>query len=238
MKRGFGQYCPLALAVELLGERWTMLVVSRLIDGCRRFNEIHRGVPRISASLLSRRLEQLEDAGLLVREPLPSGNGYEYILTEAGWELEPMIMDLAAWGQRWARDMETDDLDPAFLAWSMHTRVEAAAMPAGRTVMEFEFSGTPAGLDRFWLVCNDGKVDMCLKHPGFDADVVVRADIRRFVEAWRGFRSLREEIRRGRIRVEGAPALKRAFPDWLQLSALATQPRRRPGAERRVAQRS
>lgn len=125
MARGYGQYCPLALAAELLCERWTLLVVSRLIDGCTRFNNIHRGVPRISATLLTKRLAELEHAGLIVRQPLETGRGYEYMLTEAGKELELIIMDLALWGQRWSRDMVTDDLDPAFLAWSMHTRLTA-----------------------------------------------------------------------------------------------------------------
>jgi DNA-binding HxlR family transcriptional regulator len=123
MTRGYGQYCPLSLAAELLCERWTLLVVSRLIDGCTRFNDIHRGVPRISATLLTKRLAELEHAGLIVRQPLATGRGYEYMLTEAGKELEPIIIDLAVWGQRWSRDMVTDDLDPAFLAWSMHTRM-------------------------------------------------------------------------------------------------------------------
>lgn len=235
MTKGYGQYCPLALAVELLGERWTLLVVSRLIDGCRRFNEIHRGVPRISATLLSQRLAQLEHAGLCERRPLPSGRGHEYLLTEAGRELEPIIMDLAVWGQRWSRDMVTDDLDPAFLAWSMHTRLNAEALPPGRTVVEFVFAGAPSGLKRFWLVSTDGKVEMCLKHPGFEVDLLVTAEIRRFVEAWRGFRSLRDEIAAGQIRLEGSAAARRAFPDWLCLSALAPFPRLRGGAEQALA---
>ncbi len=234
MRRGFGQYCPLALAVELLGERWTILVVSRLIDGCRRFNEIHRGVPRISATLLSQRLSQLEHAGLVERQPLPDGRGFDYLLTAAGAELEPIIMDLAVWGQRWGRDMVTDDLDPAFLAWSMHTRLNTKAMPPGRTVIEFAFQGTPAELRRFWLVHEDGVVDMCLKHPGYEVDIRVEADIRRFVEAWRGFRPLRQEIAAGSIRVEGPPELKGALPDWLMLSALSPYPRLRGGTEKQL----
>lgn len=232
MARGYGQYCPLALAAELLCERWTLLVVSRLIDGCTRFNEIHRGVPRISATLLTKRLADLEHAGLIVRRPLDRGRGYAYELTEAGKELEPIIMDLAIWGQRWSRDMVTDDLDPAFLAWSMHTRLNTQAMPKGRTVIEFEFSGIDEGFARFWLINTDGKVEMCLKHPGFEIDVKVMSDIRRFVEAWRGFRSMRDEIAQGAIRLEGPSTLRRAFPDWLLLSALSQFPRQRSGGER------
>ncbi len=236
MKRGYGQYCPLSLAAELLCERWTILVVSRLIDGCRRFNEIHRGVPKMSATLLTQRLDQLEHAGLVERKPLATGRGYEYLLTEAGQDLGAVVMDMAIWGQRWARDMVTGDLDPAFLAWSMHTRLNTDAMPGGRTVMEFDFTGTPTEFRRFWLVCNDGSVDMCIKHPGFDVDVTIRADIRRFVEAWRGFRNLKREIESGAIQVVGPEALRRRFPKWLQSSALAPYGRSYRGAEWRLAQ--
>lgn len=223
--KGYGQYCPLALAAELLCERWTLLVISRVIDGCTRFNEIHRGVPKISATLLSQRLLQLEEAGLIVRIPLPNGRGHLYELTDAGSDLAPIIMNFAVWGQKWARNMVHEDLDPAFLAWSMHTRLNLEAMPAGRTVIEFEFTGTDKGFSRFWLVNDNGKPDMCLKHPGGDVDVSVKADIRRFVEAWRGFRDLRQEIAAGNIRVEGPSNFRKALPDWLLLSSLASFPR-------------
>jgi len=237
-RRGYGQYCPLALAAELLCERWTLLVLSRVIDGCHRFSDIQRGVPRISPTLLSRRLEQLEDGGLIKRQAAPHGHGFDYRLTPAGEELEPIVMSLAVWGQRWSRDLTADDLDPAFLAWSMHTRLNLAAMPAGRTVIAFEFTGIDRGYARFWLVHEDGRVDMCLKHPGFDETVRVSSDIRRFVEAWRGFRSLRDEIAAGHIRVDGASRHARAFPNWLMLSALAPVPRCQPGPEQQLASRS
>lgn len=143
MRRGYGQYCPLALAAELLCRRWTVLVVSRLLDGCTTFNEIHRGVPRISPALLSQRLAELEDAGI-VRRRARGRNGHFYELTEAGRDLDDIIMKMAIWGQQWARDMDMDDLDPGFLAWSMHTRLNTTEMPPGRTVLQFEFSGAPA----------------------------------------------------------------------------------------------
>ena len=231
---GYGQYCPFALAAELLCERWTLLVISRVIDGCTRFNEIHRGVPKISATLLSQRLKQLEHAGLITRKPLQNERGHAYELTEAGRDLDPIIMSLAVWGQKWSRDMEHEDLDPAFLAWSMHTRLNVAAMPKERTVLEFAFTGYQKGIFRFWLVVENGKADMCLKYPGYESDLVVHAEIRRFIEAWRGFRDMRAEIAAANIRLDGPKALQRALPKWLMLSALAEFPRL-TGAEARIA---
>jgi DNA-binding HxlR family transcriptional regulator len=237
MRQGYGQYCPLALAAELLCERWSLLIVSRLLDGCSQFNEIHRGVPRISPSMLSLRLGQLERAGLVTRLPSRNGAGRRYAVTRAGRELEPIIMDVAVWGQRWARDMRTEDLDPAFLLWSMHVRLDTSRMPAGRTVLAFEFSGAPRDCRRFWLVNEDGVVDMCLKDPGYEIDLAVRSDLRRFIEAWRGIRDLRTEIRAGRIEVIGSSALRQQFPDWLKLSQLAPFPRLRPGREQKLYDR-
>ncbi|HEV7606735.1 MAG TPA: helix-turn-helix domain-containing protein [Steroidobacteraceae bacterium] len=234
MRRGYGQYCPLALAAELLCERWTVLVISRVIDGCTQFNAIHRGVPRISPAMLTKRLRQLEHAGIVTSRPSRKGKPRIYSLTAAGQELAPLIDSLAVWGQRWARDMCTDDLDPGFLAWSMHTRLDLAHMPPGRTVLAFEFSGAPRDCRRFWLVNDDGKVDMCLKDPGYEVDLIVRSDLRQFIEAWRGIRDLRAEIRARHIELIGAPGLVRGFPDWLRLSGLAENPRLRPGRELRL----
>ncbi len=235
MKRGYGQYCPLALAAELLCERWTLLIVSRLIDGCTQFNEIQRGVPRITPAMLSKRLRELVRAGLVISKPAPRGSARDYLLTDAGRELGPLIESLAMWGQNWARDMFSDDLDPAFLAWSMHTRLDIARLPPGRLVLGFEFTGAPRDRWRFWLISQDGTVDMCLKDPGFELDVCVRADLRLFVEAWRGIRDMRAEIRARRIAVIGPPKLTREFPDWLRLSQLAPYERKKPGRERRLA---
>ncbi len=229
--KGYGQYCPLALAAEGLCERSTLLVISRVIDGCTRFNEINRGVPKISATLLSQRLSRLEHAGLITRLPLENERGSAYGLTDAGRDLDPIIMSFAAWGQKWSRNRETEDLDPAFLAWSMHTRLNVDAMPETRVVMEFAFTGSQKGLSRFWLVAQNGHVGMCLKYPGYDTDLTISGDIRRSVEAWRGFRDLRREIADGRITVEGPEPYRRALPDWLLLSALT-------GIERRVGDES
>lgn len=233
----YGQYCPLALAAEILCRRWSVLVVSRLLGGCTTFNEIHKGVPRISPSLLSARLTEFERAGIIRRRKVRGEHRYRYELTEAGTGLDGIVMQMAVWGQHWSREMNLDDMDPAFLAWSMHERLDTQAMPPGRTVIAFEFSGTPTEFRRFWLVHTDGKVDMCLKDPGFETDLLVRADLRRFVEAWRGFRDIRAEIRSGKIRLTGPRRLCRVFPDWLQLHVLAPVQRRAPGREARLCAR-
>ena len=235
MSKGYGQYCPLSLAVELLCQRWTMLVVSRLFDGCSRFNEIHRGVPRMSPTLLSQRLSELEKAGILRTRRSKNGSGREYLLTNAGKELEPLIDHLAVWGQKWARDMVDDDLDPAFLVWSMHLRMDTDAMPPGRTVIEFKFRGAPTDSRQFWLINRDGKVEMCLKDPELEVDLLVTSRLRTFVEAWRGFRDLRNEIEAGRIKLYGSKDLCNGFPSWLRLSMLAPYPRMRAGRERRLS---
>lgn len=236
MIKGYGQHCPFSLAVEMLCQRWTLLVISRLFYGCSRFSEIHRGVPRMSPSLLSKRLSELERAGLIETRKAPSGRGREYLLTQAGRDLEPIIGALAVWGQQWARDMIDDDLDPAFLVWSMHLRMNTVAMPAGCTVIEFSFTGAPADCRRFWLVHEDGEVEMCLRDPELDIDLLVISDLRLFVEAWRGFRDLRREIRAGRIELHGTPELEKQFPSWLLLNELAPYERLRPGRERQLTE--
>ncbi|MEZ5499730.1 MAG: helix-turn-helix domain-containing protein [Steroidobacteraceae bacterium] len=236
MARGYGQYCPLALAAELLCERWTILIVSRVVDGCESFGEIQRGVPRCSPSLLSQRLDQLVRAGILERTAAKRGRKRIYRLTPAGRDLEPMLESLAVWGQNWGRDMVNDDMDPAFLAWSMHTRLDTDNMPPGRTVMQFHFVGAPADTRRFWLINDSGVVEMCLKDPGYDVDLHVRAELRLFIETWRGFRDLRAELRSGHIVVTGPARLVRQFPRWLKLSMLAPYPRKRSGRESALAE--
>ena len=234
MPEGYGQYCPLSLAAELLCRRWTVLVLSRVMEGCTRFNAIQRGLPRMSPSLLTRRLEELVGAGLIQARRPPNGRWREYHLTRAGEELRPLVYGMATWGQRWAREMSLEDLDPAFLVWSMHTRMHRAELPPGRTVVEFGFTGVPADLRTFWLVIEEREAEMCLKDPGYDVDLRVDADLRTFIEAWRGFRDFPTEIHAGRIRLSGPRELRQQFPRWLQRHVLAGVPRERPGRERRL----
>jgi DNA-binding HxlR family transcriptional regulator len=221
MRQAYGQFCPVALSSEVLAERWTLLVVRELLAGARRFNDIRRGVPRLSATLLRDRLRTLEAAGVVERRVSGAPRGPHYRLTTAGEELRAVVGAIGQWGQRWARDIRPADLDPGWLVWAMHRRLDTGAMPPGRTVIEIEFSDAPARQRRFWLVHETGVVDVCLKDPGFEPTVRVVTRVRVMAEVWRGIRPIREEIRVGRLRVEGGSEVRRAFPGWLLLSVYA-----------------
>lgn len=221
MRQEYGQFCPVALASEVLAERWTLLIVRELLTGARRFNDIRRGVPRVSATLLKQRLQTLERAGVVERKASATRHGPEYALTEAGTSLRPVVTSIGEWGQRWARDIRPEDLDPGWLVWAMHRRLNTPAMPPGRTVIEIEFMDAPTKQRRFWLVHCDGNVDVCLKDPGYDTTVRVKTRVRTLAEVWRGIRSAKDELRAGRIHLDGASDCCRAFPRWLLLSVYA-----------------
>jgi DNA-binding HxlR family transcriptional regulator len=227
MARGFGQFCPVALASEVLTQRWTLLIVRELLAGSTHFNDIRRGVPRISATLLKERLETLERAEIVKKRRLSDSGAYEYVLTRAGQELRPVLTGVGEWGQRWARDIQPEDLDPGWLVWNIHRRLNTAAMPDGRTVIQIEFTDGRKDGRYFWLVCDSGDVEVCLKHPGYTIDVHVRTTVRVLAEAWRGIRSVGQEVRSGSILLDGKAALRRAFPSWLLLSAYAPIARQR-----------
>jgi DNA-binding HxlR family transcriptional regulator len=224
--KGYGQFCPVAKAAEIVAERWTPLVLRELLCGGRRFSDLHRGVPLMSPTLLAQRLEQLEDAGIVRSVPRPHGRGREYELTAAGEELRPLIDRLGEWGQRWARaQIGREDLDAGLLMWDIHRRVNVDALPSRRVVVRFDFRGAPATMrspTTWWLVLDRREIDLCLKDPGFPVDLVVSADLRTLTRVWMGDVPLAEPVRAGLIRLDGPTALVRAFPTWLQLSGFAS----------------
>lgn len=230
MDQSFGQFCPIALASEVLTQRWMLLVIHELLAGSSRFNDIRRGVPKISATLLKQRLETLEAAEIIEKEPIGDSGNYSYFLTEAGKDLEEVVSQIGVWGQRWARDFDSNDLDPGWLVWNIHRRLDIDEIPQGRTVIHIEFTDAARRERFFWLVVNNGKVDVCLKPPGFNADIKVTTQVRTMAEVWRGLKSLRGEINKGSIVLEGRSALRRAFPKWLLLSGFAPIKRKRVSA--------
>jgi DNA-binding HxlR family transcriptional regulator len=229
--KGYGQFCPLALASEVVGERWTPLVLRELILGGRRFNDIHRGVPRMSPALLSRRLKTLERAGIVERQR--SGRSIEYALTQAGAELAPAIESLAVWGKRWLPATLSDDhADPDLVMWDMHRRMDCDRMPDTHTVIQFEFTDQPDSKRLRWIVGDARGVDLCITDPGFDVDLFVTSDSRTVVLVWYGDVPLGQAIEEGAIEVHGPSHLCEAFPSWLRLSLLAEVARQRPQGDR------
>lgn len=228
----YGQFCPVAKAAELLDERWTLLVLRELFAGSTRFNELRRGVPRMSPSLLSKRLKALVRAGVVDR--YADGETVVYRLTPAGAELRPLIEALGAWGMRWIGELGEADYDPHLLLWDMHRRVDLDALPPGRTVVRFRFAGLPADLRDWWLVLSpEGVVDVCDDDPGFGDDVVVDADLPTLVRVWRGDTEWRDALRTGGVRLQGPAQLRRAVPRWFRLSVFAAV--ERPGAAEPLA---
>lgn len=217
----YGQFCPVALASETLAQRWMLLIVRELCAGATRFNEIRRGVPGISASLLKQRLDVLERAGVTRRQSGSPGTAHAYVLTPAGEELRPVIAGIGEWGQRWARNIRDTDLDPGWLVWVMHRRLDTRPLPRGRTVIELNFTDAPEQHRTFWFVCQDGDIDVCLTKPGFETGLTVTTSVRTLAEIWRGLRPLEPEVKAGRVRLEGETRLRRAFPDTLLLSVFA-----------------
>jgi hypothetical protein len=177
--------------------------------------------------LLKERLETLEHAEIVERRQSNDAGIYEYVLTKSGQELKPVLTGIGEWGQRWARDIRAEDLDPEWLVWNIHRRLNTTTMPGGRTVIQIEFTDGPRDARYFWIVSNNGEVDVCLKDPGYTIDLHVHTTVRVLAEAWRGIRSIRQEVRSGSIRLDGKAPLRRAFPNWLLLSVYAPIPRGR-----------
>jgi DNA-binding HxlR family transcriptional regulator len=222
-KKGYGQFCPVAQAAEIVAERWTPLILRELICGSRRFNDLRKGVPLMSPSLLSQRLRELEDAGVLERSPAQKGGGSEYHLTRAGQELRPVIEMLGLWGHRWVqREIRRDELDPALLMWDIRRCVDPEPLPADRrTVVQFDLDGVPHKKSRWWLVFDRGEVDLCLKSPGYDVDLQVASHIRDLVNVWLGNVDLGHAVRSKAIRLEGTRAMVHGFKSWFGLSMFA-----------------
>ena len=210
---GYGQFCPVAKTSELLCERWVPLIVRELLCGSRRFSEIQRGVPMISPALLTKRLRQLEAAGVVERSQ--SAQVSNYVLTDAGWELYPIIEAMGVWGQRWARSQYTaGELDPALLMWDMRRMLQPAGLSPSRTVVEFRFTRAPVGKSTYWLVVDEG-IDLCMVDPGQPVDLWVRADLRSLTQVWMGDRTMGDAVESGGVQLEGPRSLVRRFPEWL-----------------------
>jgi DNA-binding HxlR family transcriptional regulator len=223
MGSSYHQFCPVAKAMELLDERWTLLVIRELVIGSEHFNELRRGLPRMSPTLLSRRLHQLTQAGVVERQV--DGTEVRYVLTSAGQELRPVVEALGAWGTRWIGELGDADLDPKLLLWDMHRNVDHTLVPRGRTVVQFGFPDVTTRKRDWWLLLDPTDADVCDDDPGLPIALTVSAELRALTEVWRGDRDWSDAVGRGAIVVHGPESLRRALPTWFTLSTFAGVPR-------------
>ena len=223
MPSHYGQFCPVAKAMELLDERWTLLVIRELMMGSRHFNALRRGVPKMSPALLSKRLQTLVRAGVVER--WEDGNRVTYCLTESGKELEPIVEALGRWGMRWISELGDEDLDPHLLLWDMHRGIDTEAVPDGRTVIGFVFPEMPSTCRRWWIVITGDGVDACDFDPGHPVRVTVETSLRTMTRIWRGDVPWSAALRSGDLVLHGEQQARRALPRWLKLSSLAPTPR-------------
>lgn len=220
MKDSYAQFCTVARGADALCQRWTPLVLRELLCGSKRFNDLHRGVPRMSTSLLAQRLRHLEDIGVVCRSR--SGNVWEYTLTEAGEELRPIVMALGHWGARWIGSrLRDDELDAGLLMWDMRRFARLEQFPARAVIIHFAFRDARSGEGLWWLVVEHGVADLCRDDPGRELTLVVDATVRALTEVWSGDRTPREVIASRELHVAGSAQDADDLWRWLGTSAFA-----------------
>ena len=222
----YRQFCPVAMAAEILCTRWTMLVLRELVAGSKRFNDLRRGVPRMSPALLSQRLKELEAANVISRTPSSTEPGvFEYQLTASGRELEPLVQAFGIWGQRWIdADLSLQHLDAPLLMWDVRRNINPDPMPKRRVVIQFQYRELPASQRSWWLLVDpDADVDLCAINPGFDVDLYVSTDLRTMTAIWMGLDTVRAALRAERMMLTGDRQLASSVEAWLSLSTFAKE---------------
>ena len=220
-QNSYGQFCPVAMAAEIICSRWTALVLREMLCGSTRFNDLRRGVPRMSPALLSKRLKELEKAGI-VTVSRGRGGAVEYGLTPAGEDLREVVMGLGMWGARWVESqLSLRNLDPTLLMWDMRRNLVPEPLPPRKCTIQFQYPELSAKQQNWWLVIDDGKVDLCNFDPGFDLDLMVRSSLRSMTAIWMGLAKVKAEIDAGSLELDGDPSIARAMQQWLGLSPFA-----------------
>ena len=230
---GYGQFCPVALSAEILSSRWTVVLLRELIAGSTRFNDLRRGLSRMSPTLLSKRLKELEHYGILER---PRRNHAEYRLTEAGLELKAVVDAFGTWGQRWmSKQIALKNLDPMLLMVDMRRNVDAALMPRNEVLIHIQYPEQVRARRDWWLVVDGGTVEIDQEDPGVASDLEVTAELKAMTEIWTGMSTVAEVLAAGRMRLEGDPRLASTMQSWLGLSPFAREPMRVERTDRRRA---
>ena len=215
------------MAAEVVCSRWTALILRELLCGSTRFNDLRRGVPRMSPTLLSKRLKELEQAGVIATRATGQAGIVEYVLTEAGEDLREVVMTLGTWGQRWVESkVSLKNLDPSLLMWDMRRWLTLSPMPDRRQVIQFEYPELPASRRNFWLIVEGSGVDLCSVDPGHDIDLYVQCSLRTMTAIWMGITTVQAELDAGQLDLTGDAALARSMQQWLGLSPFAKEKRR------------
>jgi DNA-binding HxlR family transcriptional regulator len=216
---GYSQFCPVAKATEVLDQRWTLLVVRELLLGSSRFNDLRRGVPKMSPALLSKRLRELERAGIVERRT--AGRSTEYHLTPGGEELRGVVTALGIWGLRWMPELGDEDYDPHLLMWDIRRTIDVENWPRARTVVAIHFTDKGVRDARWWLVVSEGEVDLCDVDPGYAVTATITTRLRVLTTIWRGDLSWAQGLRSDQVSIDAPTTVKSAIPDWMGQSGLA-----------------
>lgn len=226
-QHGYKQFCPLSMAAEVLCTRWTMVLMRELVAGSTRFNDLRRGVPKMSPTLLSQRLKELEIAGIVERKEVAGEKGiFDYRLTEAGRDLRPVVEAMGFWGQKWVESrLSLKNLDPSLLMWDMRRNLNPTPLPEGRTVIQFLYQDLPASKRSWWLIVEKhGEVDLCWYDPGFEVDLYVSTDLHTMTAIWMGVLTVAKAG--AKVALTGDQAIGRQMQTWLGLSPFAVEPKR------------
>lgn len=211
----YGQFCPVAKAAEILGEKWTILILRELLYGTSRFNDFQRAISGISPTMLTKRLKELEAAGLVGKDD------HDYELTDAGWELAPLLREYAVWGMRWARgELSDSELDVELLMSDMRRRIKPEFLPADGCRVQVHFEDLKTRKN-WYLAVKDGETNLASRKPRGEIDLVLESDLRTMTRLWLGDITLRHALAQQRLRLKGRPILIRAIEQWLPLANYA-----------------
>ena len=218
--RSYFQFCPVARAAELVASRWTPILLRELLAGNTKFNDLRIGMAKMSPSLLSKRLQELEDAGIILKQKAKSGKGFEYIITDIGRELTPFVMALGVWGQKYViKELGKHELDPGLLMWDIHRRIEVSEFPEkGVFVAEFHLSDAPVARRTWWVMIKDRKAELCMQPPGIDPHFEVESCVRTLTDIWRGALGIDAARKQNQLHLKGETKYVRSFKKWFMLS--------------------
>jgi DNA-binding HxlR family transcriptional regulator len=219
---GYQQFCPISKAMEVIGDKWSLLIVREIMLGGNRFNVMQRGLSAISPTVLTKRLNELTEQGIVFKKRISGQKGYEYFLTQSGQELWPVLEQLGVWGARWARGgMPDTDLDIELLMLYLERSIDAGKLPGNETVLRFHFTDVEK-YNNWWLLVNANGVDTCIQDPGKEVDIYLTTDLRTMISAWMGDITYKKAVNDGRMKLIGPPLLINNVSTWLKDASFAT----------------